>query len=196
MKKALFSAVLASVISLPAIAATDSYTLDPTHTFANFEIDHFGYSTHRGRFNTTTGKLSLDVAEKTGSVEVNIDTASIDTGFAKLEEHLRGEDFLDVKKFPKMTFKSSKFGFEGDNLSSIEGELTLHGVTKPVTLTVTHFKCAMHPLFKKDVCGATATTTIKRTEFGVTKYAPAVGDGVKILLQVEAAKDVAEPAKK
>lgn len=195
MKKALFSVVLASVISLPAVAAPDSYTLDPTHTFANFEIDHFGYSTHRGRFNTTTGKLSLDVAGKTGSVEVNIDTASIDTGFAKLEEHLRGEDFLDVKKFPKMTFKSSKFAFEGDNLSSIQGELTLHGVTKPVTLTVTHFKCAMHPLFKKDVCGATATTTIKRTEFGVTKYAPAVGDEVKILLQVEAAKDAPEAKK-
>lgn len=196
MKKALFSALLASVISLPVAAAPDSYTLDPTHTFANFEIDHFGYSTHRGRFNTTTGKLSLDVAEKTGSVEVNIDTASIDTGFAKLEEHLRGEDFLDVKKFPKMTFKSSKFDFEGDNLSSIEGELTLHGVTKPVTLTVTHFKCAVHPMFKKDVCGATASTTIKRTEFGVTKYAPAVGDEVKILLQVEAAKDAPEAAKK
>lgn len=195
MKKALFSAVLASVMVLPAVASADSYTLDPTHTFANFEIDHFGFSTHRGRFNTTSGKLTLDVAEKTGSVEVSIDTASIDTGFAKLEEHIRSEDFLDVKKFPKMTFKSSKFDFEGEMLTSIEGDLTLHGVTKPVTLAVTHFKCDVNPIFKKFVCGAAATTTIKRTEFGVTKYAPAVSDDVKIILQVEAAKD-AEPAKK
>jgi polyisoprenoid-binding protein YceI len=190
MKKALIPALLA-IVSMPSFA-TDTYTIDPAHTFAHFEVDHLGFSTHRGRFNTTTGKLTLDIAKKTGSVEVDIDAASIDTGFAKLEEHLRGEDFLDVKKFPTLSFKSSKFEFKNEVLTSVAGELTLHGVTKPVTLTVTHFKCAVHPMFKKDVCGAAASTSIKRTEFGVSKYAPVLGDEVKILLQVEAGKDVAK----
>lgn len=188
MKKQIIAVLFAGIIAAPALAA-DNYTIEPGHTFPSFEINHLGFSTQRGRFNATKGKVTLDPANKAGSVEINIDASSISTGLAKLEEHLKGEDFFDAKKFPDITFKSNKMNFSGDKLSSVEGELTLHGVTKPVTLNVTSFNCGVHPMTKKNVCGADATTTIKRSEFDIKKYVPAVGDEVKILIQAEMVKD-------
>ncbi len=172
-----------------ALAAPESYTVDPTHTFPSFEISHLGFSTQRGRFNSTKGRVVLDLKARTASVEITIDAASIDTGLDKLETHLRNPDFFDVEKYPTLSFTSTGARFNGDKLIALTGDLTIRGQTKPVTFTVTAFKCGMHPVAKKQACGAEATTTIKRSDFGMTYGLPAVGDAVKLLLQIEAHKD-------
>ena len=169
--------------------AADSYTIDPSHTFPRFEISHFGFSTHQGQFNKTTGKIVLDRAAKTGSIEITVDTASIGTGDPALEKHLKSEDFFNVAKFPTMVFKSKSVKFNGDVPASAEGELTLLGVTRPLTLTITRVKCAPHPMLKKEDCGAEVTGMLKRSEFGMKTYVPAVGDEVTLRIQVESIKD-------
>jgi polyisoprenoid-binding protein YceI len=169
--------------------AADSYTLDPTHTFPRFEISHFGFSTHHGQFNKTAGKLVLDRAAKTGSVEITVQTASVGTGDPKLEEHLRSPDFFNVEKFPTMAFKSKSVKFNGDVPASAEGDLTLLGVTKPLTLSIARVKCAPHPMLKKEGCGAEVTGTLKRSDFGMKTYIPNLGDEVTMRIQIEAAKD-------
>lgn len=188
MKKTLIVLALASSMSVSAFAA-DSYTIDARHTFPSFEISHLGFSIQRGRFNKTAGRITLDTAAKTGTIDVTIDATSISTGLPDLEEHLRGEDFFDTAKYPTITFTSKKLKFDGDKLVGADGDFTMHGVTKPVSLQLDHFKCGIHPMTKKFNCGANATTQIKRSEFGITKYVPAVGDDVKIAIQVEASKD-------
>ena len=168
--------------------APETYNVDSTHTFARFSYSHFGMSTQLSRFNTTSGTIVLDKAAKTGSVDVVIDTKSVDSGFAVFNGHLQGEDFLDTAKFPTATFKSTKVVFEGDKPTAVEGNLTIKGITKPVTLKVTSFLNQAHPMLKKDAIGADATVTVKRTEFNAGKYAPYVGDDVTITLSVEAVK--------
>jgi polyisoprenoid-binding protein YceI len=187
MKRTLLVLMLAA--SLPSFAAMETYTIDPRHTFPSFEVGHFGYSIQRGRFNRTSGRIGLDTAARTGSVEVTIDTASVSTGLDKLEEHLRGEDFLDAAKFPAMTFKSRKFDFDGDRVKSVEGDLTLRGISRPVTLAATAFRCAPHPMTKKEVCGAEFTTTLKRSEFGMKYALPALADDVLLRINIEAIHD-------
>ena len=189
MKTKLALLSIACAVATPAVGATETYTIDPKHTLPSFEINHLGFSTQRGRFNATSGKITLDREAKRGTVLVTIETASVDTGVAKLEEHLRGEDFFNVAKFPAMTFKSSTLKFSGDVPVAAEGELTLLGVTKPVTLAITAFKCGQHPIAKKEACGADATTTIRRSDFGMSYALPAVGDEVKLVINVEAFKD-------
>lgn len=174
---------------VPASFAADHYTIDPTHTYPSFEIDHMGFSTTRGRFNSVQGKLSLDRDAKTGSVEVSIDAASIDTGLVKLEDALRSADYFDVKNHPTLTFRGHKFRFDDNRVSVVEGELTLMGVTRPVTLTLTRFKCGLNLLRLRQACGADANATIKRSDFGLSKGLPLVGDEVKILISIEAVKD-------
>jgi polyisoprenoid-binding protein YceI len=167
-------------------AAPVTYEIDGSHTFPRFSYSHFGFSTQLSRFDKTTGKVVFDAQAKTGSVDVVIDTRSVNTGFADFNGHIQGEDFLDTQKFPTATFKSTKVVFEGDQPKSIEGVLTLKGVSKPVTLTVTSFQAVPHPMLKKPALGANATTTIKRTEFNAGKYAPYVGDEVRIDIAIEA----------
>jgi polyisoprenoid-binding protein YceI len=176
-------------LSLAAPVMADNYTFDPTHTYPNFTISHLGFSTMHGRFNTTSGKLVMDRAKGTGSVDIVIETASIDTAFAKRDEHLRSPDFFNAAEFPKITFKSTKVTFQGDTKASVEGNLTIMGVTKPVTLSVDRIFCGVHPFNKKDVCGFEATTAIKRSDFGVKYGLPAIGDDVAITLEAEAVKD-------
>jgi polyisoprenoid-binding protein YceI len=188
MKTKLLIATLVATLAAPALAA-DTYSIDPGHTHPSFEISHFGWSTQRGRFDKVSGKLTLDRAAKTGSVDVTIDVTSISTGVAKLDEHLKSEDFFNAAKYPTITFKSKKLNFTGDKPSSVDGEITLLGVTKPLTLAISAFQCAPNQFIKKEVCGADATGTIKRTEFGMAKYAPNLGDDVKLLINVEASKD-------
>ncbi len=188
MNKTLIALALSSTLSVSAFAA-DSYTIDPRHTFPSFEINHLGFSTQRGRFNTSAGKITLDTAAKSGSIAVTIDAASVDTGLAELEKHIQSEEFFEVAKYPTITFTSRNLKFDGDKLAGADGDFTLHGVTRPVSLLIDHFRCAPHPMNKKPTCGANATATIKRSEFGITKYLPAVGDEVKIIIQVEFTKD-------
>ena len=188
MKHLLVTALVAS-LAAAAHAAPENYTIDPSHTYAHWSLSHLGYSLQQGRFNKTSGKITLDLAAKTGSADISIDTASIDSGWPKRDDHLRSGDFFNVAKFPAMTFKSNKFVFTGDKLTGVDGELTLLGVTKPVKLAVSLFHCAPHPMMKKAWCGAAASTSIKRSEFGLSAYVPGVGDDVSITLQVEAGKD-------
>ena len=180
--------IFAAVAAAPALAAPETYVVDGNHTFPRFSYNHLGYSIQMSRFDKATGTVTLDKAAKTAAVDIVIDTKSVNTGSATFNEHIQGEDFLDTAKHPTATFKSTKVNFDGDKPASIEGTLTLKGVTKPVTLTVTDFKAAPHPMLKKDAIGANATTKVKRTDFNMGKNAPYVGDEVTIDIAIEAVK--------
>jgi polyisoprenoid-binding protein YceI len=169
-----------------AVAAPVSYTPNADHTFARFSYDHMGFSTQESRFDKITGTVTLDVAAKTGSVDLVIDTKSVDTGSELFNGHIQGADFLDTAQFPTATFKSTAVKFDGDKPVSVTGNLTLKGVTKPVTLNVTQFKHGMN-MMKKDAIGANATATIKRSDFQMAKYAPMVSDDVTLTIALEAA---------
>jgi polyisoprenoid-binding protein YceI len=191
LRRRLLKKTLALLIALstPAYATPVNYTIDGNHTFPLFEVDHLGFSTQRGRFNKTSGKITLDVAARTGSVEVSIDAASIDMGFAKWNDNMRGDGFFNTAEFPTITFKAGQLVFDGDKPVSAEGSLTLLGVTKPVTLTLTRFHCAPHPLNKRETCGADIIARLKRSEFGMSKYIPSVSDEVRLIIPVEAYKE-------
>ena len=185
-KLASLACAVALAASPAAFAAPVTYTIDGSHTFARFSYSHFGLSTQLSRFDKTTGTVVLDKAAKTASIDVTIDTKSVNTGSALFNEHIQGEDFLDTGKYPTATFKSSKVKFDGDKPVEIDGTLTLKGVSKPVTLKVTNYTNMAHPMMKKDAIGADATTVVKRTEFNAGKYAPHVGDDVTITVSLEA----------
>jgi polyisoprenoid-binding protein YceI len=178
-----------------AWAAEESYTFDPYHTYPNFKVSHLGFSTMYGQFTRTTGKMTLDPG-KSGSVEITIDASSIDTGMQdkgpmprSRDDHLRSNDFLNVVEFPEITYKSTRVIFDGDEKATIEGDLTLLGVTKPVTLEVDRIKCGTHPFNKKEMCGFNATGTLKRSDFGMTYGLPAIGDELTLMIEAEATKD-------
>jgi polyisoprenoid-binding protein YceI len=148
------------------MAAT--YQLDPTHTYPSFAADHFGgLSIWRGKFTKTTGTVTLDRKNKTGSVEVTINPASIDTGNDELNEHLLTPAFFDVAKYPEAVYKGTQIKFDGDKPVEVIGTLTLHGVTKPVDLKIESFKCMMHPMLKREVCGVEAHADFQRDQFGL-----------------------------
>ncbi|HZX33307.1 MAG TPA: YceI family protein [Rhodocyclaceae bacterium] len=177
------------VFSVQAAAEPETYVIDGKHTFPRFEYSHFGFSNQIQRFDRTSGKIVIDRAAKTGSVEVAIDVNSVDTGNTELTAHLLSEEFFDAKHFPAILFKSRTMRFDDDRVAAVDGNLTIKGITKPVTLTVTSFKCMPHPLIKKEACGANATAKILRTDFNLGKYAPAVSDEVTLSIAVEAVKE-------
>jgi polyisoprenoid-binding protein YceI len=180
--------ILATVAAAPALAAPETFAVDSTHTFPRFSYNHLGYSIQMSRFDKATGTVTLDKAARTAAVDIVIDTKSVNTGSATFNEHIQGEDFLDTAKHPTATFKSTKVVFEGDKPVSIDGNLTLKGITKPVTLKVTSFHAMPHPMMKKDAIGANATTKVKRTDFNMGKNVPYVGDEVTIDISLEAVK--------
>jgi len=182
-------AVAITASSFAAVAAPETYVMDGSHTFPRFSYSHFGYSTQLSHFDKTSGKIVIDKAAKSGSVDVTIDMKSVNTGSALFNSHIQGEDFLDTAKFPTATYKSTKVNFDGDKVVSVDGNLTIKGITKPVTLSITSFQCMPHPMLKKDACGANATAVIKRSEFNAGKYAPYVGDDVTLTIAVEAIKE-------
>lgn len=192
----LATVVTLGLLPLAALAAPETYNIDTLHSFPSFSVSHFGMSTMFGRFERMTGKVSIDRAAKTGSLEVKIPTATVSTGDAKRtdgarsrDDHLRAADFFNSTEFPDMVYKSTKFNFAGDRLESIDGNLTLLGVTKPVKLTVTSFNCGANPMSKKEMCGSDATGSIKRTDFGMKFGVPAIGDDIKLMINVEAYKE-------
>ncbi len=187
MKK-LVTLMIAATLSSVAYAAPETYVIDTNHSMPRFEYSHLGYSLQLSRFDMVSGKITLDRAAKTGSVDVTIDAKSVNTGSTLFNGHIQGEDFFDTAKYPTITFKSNKVNFDGEKVASVDGDLTIKGVTKPVTLTVNSFLCMPHPMLKKDACGATATTKVKRTDFNMGKYAPYVSDEVTLTIPVEAVK--------
>jgi polyisoprenoid-binding protein YceI len=188
LKRNAFAVLLLASLPLAAHAA-DTYTIDPTHTYEHFSVSHLGFSTMQGRFEKSSGKITLDRAHKTGSVNIDIETASLSTGFAKRDDHLRSPDFFNAAEFPKISYKSSAIKFNGDTPSSVEGTLTMAGVSKPVTLTIDAFKCGTNPMNKKELCGAGATAQVKRSDFGIKYGLPGIGDDIKLVFEIEAYKD-------
>lgn len=173
-----------------AAAAPITYNVDPEHTHPAFDVDHFGgLSVWRGNFKKTTGKLTLDTAAKTGTVDVIIDTSTIDFAHDKLNEHVSGPEILNVAQFPTAEYKGTLGGFTNGAPTTVSGNLTLHGVTKPVTLKINTFKCMQNPMSKKDVCGADASGTFSRADFGVN-YGQQYGfnQDVNLHIQVEGIK--------
>ena len=185
------SAALLLGLSAPAFAEVEHYTVDPEHTYASFEAPHIQQiSIWRGKFDhTQSGTVTLDRAKKTGTVDIVIDTSSIDFGHEKMNKHAKSADFFDVEKFPTATYHSDSIKFDGDAPSEVNGQLTLHGVTKPVVLKINSFKCIMHPMLKVQVCGADASASFDRSDFGIAYAVPMTGGQVKLQIQVEAKLD-------
>jgi polyisoprenoid-binding protein YceI len=190
------AAALASLLLLPAgaVFADETYTFDPVHSQPRYEIQHMrGLSTQIGYFTKLNGKVTLDRAAKKGSIDVTIDTTSIKTHDAgRLDTIVKGEQYFNVEKYPTMTFKSSNLVFDGDKIVGAEGELTMIGVTKPVSLKVTNFACGENPFNKKPMCGGEATANIKRSEWGMKAGIPmSSSDDVRITIPIEAYREEA-----
>ncbi|MBC3869846.1 YceI family protein [Undibacterium oligocarboniphilum] len=182
--------IIAALFASAAPAFADTYNVDPSHTYPSFEADHFGgLSVWRGKFTKNSGKITLDRAAKTGTVDITIDANSIDFGHEKLNEHARSKEMFNVAQFPTATYKGTSIKFNGDTPVAVQGEFTLLGVTRPLTLTINKFKCIQHPMLKKEVCGADASAEFKRTDFGLN-YGIAYGFApeVKLAIEVEAIK--------
>ena len=180
--------LIAVLLAGAAVSAqAQTYTVEPTHTYPSFEVGHMGISVFRGKFTKTKGTVVLNRAAKTGTVDIHIDPASIDFGHEKLEAHVKNADMLDVAKYPDITYKG-KVAFAGDAPATITGDFTMMGVTRPLTLTVTSFKCIEHPMMKREVCGADASGEFKRSDFGLKYGLPRHGDNVKLAIQIEAIK--------
>lgn len=195
MRKILIGLTLATVVPT-GIAAPESYTLDPYHTFVHFGVDHNGFSTIWGRFDRSAGKFTFDRESGKLALEVNVETASVTTGDntrgnrpRSRDEHLRSADFFNSAEFPRMVYKATNAKFNGNIPAVIQGELTLLGVTKPVALTVDRWTCAPHPVTKRPICGGNAVASLRRSDFGMKWGIPATGDDVKIVVTFEALKD-------
>lgn len=188
MKKYLAAFALTGALVAPAFSA-DSYTIDPEYTIPTFEVEHLGFTTQHGRFNKSSGKVTLDVAARKGSVEFTIMTDSIDLGSTAWNLHISSDGLFNVEKFLTMYFKSDKLIFEGDKVVAADGNLTLIGVTKPLRIAVNRFACGVNPVNHKALCAGNITANIKRSDFGMVKYIPAVSDDIKIAVPVEAYKD-------
>jgi len=186
------SAALLLALSAPAFAEVEHYTVDPAHTYASFEVAHIqGISFWRGKFDRTqSGTVTLDRSAKTGTVDITIDTSSIDFGLEKMNTHAKSADFFDVQKYPTAVYHADNIKFDGDVPVEIDGQLTLHGVTKPVALKINSFKCIIHPVLKVQVCGADAAAEFDRSDFGIDHLVNMTGTGlVKLQIQVEGQLD-------
>jgi polyisoprenoid-binding protein YceI len=187
MQKYFIVAALA-LLPIKSIMAAD-YTIDPAHTFVSFAINHLGFSTMRGKFDRQSGSLQFDPAAKQASVTIEIDASSIDTGHGKRDAHLQSPDFLNAVENPTITFKSTGATWNGDKPATLTGDLTILGVSKPVTLTITSMNCGPNPFSKKETCGFDATASITRTDYGVNYGAPAIGVVLDLQIEVEAIKN-------
>ncbi len=181
--------ILVPFLLVTTCVSAQVYNIDPSHTYPSFEADHMGLSVWRGKFTKSSGKIVLDRQSKTGgSVEISIDASTVDFGHAKMNEKARGDEMFNVAKYPTVTFKSTALRFDGDKLVAVEGEMTMLGITKPLSLTLTHFKCLIHPLHKREVCGADAHGRFDRSDFGMNIGLPRFSPEIKLAIQVEGVK--------
>jgi polyisoprenoid-binding protein YceI len=181
--------VMGVLLAAPAAAAPETYVIDLPHSFSNFEVGYLGVTSIRGRFNKTTGTITLDRVGKTGSIEAQIDVTTVDTGYARRDELLRTENYFNAAEYPTMTFRSKNLRFNGDDLAGADGELTLLGVTRPVSVELVSLKCITHPTNKRETCGAIATGTIRRSDFGMTRASRSIGDDIRVFINVFAYKN-------
>lgn len=183
------AAALLWAVCVAARAEPVVYLVDSNHTQPAFEASHLGISTYRGKFTRVKGRVVLDREARAGELSITIDPQSVLTGDPTLDGVLAGEDFFSVQRYPAITYKSRRIVFEGDRPVRVEGELTMVGVTRPVTLAVHSFGCAKQPFTRREVCGADASATLRRSEFGMTRYASLLGDEVRLLIPVEAVRE-------
>jgi polyisoprenoid-binding protein YceI len=182
-------AVLMATGACSTFAASETYVIDPAHTYPSIEFSHMGISVWRGKFDKTTGTIVIDRAAKTGSVDIHVDPASINFGLADMDDKARSEDFFNVAKYPTATYKGT-LKFEGDAPKSIVGEITLLGVTKPLTLTINSTKCIPHPMTGKELCGADAQGEVNWSQFGMkwSKFGEGEAGRLVMHIQVEGSK--------
>jgi len=188
--------LLACGTACAAAAASEEFLVDPSHTYPLFEVRHLGISTQRGRFEKTEGRIVLDAQAGRGTIDIVINATTVSTGNRLLDAQLKGEDFFDVERFPTITFRSTRLEFEKAQPKLAVGELTMLGITQPVTLVVEKYGCTRLPFFVRLTCGADVAATISRSAFGMKSYANFIGDEVRIAVQIEAVKQerAAEPA--
>ena len=186
---ALATAAAAVLSTSVAQAEPATYAIDPSHTFATFQISHFGASVNRGRFDKKEGTVQFDRAGKSGKVDVTFDTGSINTGTPAFDKHIKSADMFNAEQHPTMRFVSDKFVFDGDKVSSVEGKLTMLGKTQPLTLKANQFNCYQSPMLKREVCGGDFEATIDRTQWGMN-YGVEWGfpKNVRLIAQIEAVK--------
>ncbi|HEX4896430.1 MAG TPA: YceI family protein [Solimonas sp.] len=187
MLRSCLLAALLICATVPAPAA-ERYTLDAAHTYPSLEMSHMGLSIWRGKFNHSSGHVVMDRKARTGTVEVKVQSASIDFGHDKMNEHASDPDWLAVEKYPTIDYRG-KLVFEGDTPRAVDGELTLRGVTRPLRLKINQFKCIDHPYYKKEACGADAEGEFNRADFGMTQYSEGEAGRIRLRIQVEALKD-------
>lgn len=182
--------IVSAALALTATGASAQvYNIEPGHTYPSFEADHMGLSFWRGKFTKSGGKVVLERGSATGgSIEITIDASTVDFGHAKMNEKARGDEMFNVAKYPTITYKSKTLKFDGDRLVGVEGEMTMLGITRPLALNVTHFKCIIHPMLKREVCGADAYGRFDRSEFGMNIGLPRFSPEIKLAIQVEAVK--------
>ena len=183
-----FVAAAACLFALGAAqASSPTYVIEPTHTFVNFEVSHFGTSFNRGRWDKKEGTVQFDRVARTGRVDLTIDMNSINTGVAQFDGHLKSKDFFNATEHPSARFVGERFVFNGDKVAAVEGTLTMLGKSNPVTLKANQFNCYTNPIFKREVCGGDFEATIQRSQWGITYGMPVVApDSVRLLIQVEA----------
>ncbi len=183
------AAILFASVSSSAFAAVEKYQIEPNHSHVNWTANHFGFSNQTGKFSDIAGEINFDEKKpQDSSVDVTIKIASLTTGLPKFDGHLKSADLFDEKQFPTAKFVSKKVKVTGKNTAKVEGELTLHGVTKPVTLNAKFNKSDVSVITQKPTVGFSATATIKRSEFGMNYAVPAVSDEVSLIIEVEANK--------
>ncbi|MGY6587988.1 MAG: YceI family protein [Wenzhouxiangella sp.] len=178
--------VLSVSFAAPLLAAPETYIIDDSHTYPSFSWNHFGLSTQQARFNRTTGTITIDREALTGSVDIEIDMTSVNTGYPDFDEHIQGEGFFNTAEFPTATFRSTEVHFDGDTPVSVDGELTINGVTRPVTLEINSFTAMVHPMVQRPAIGANASTNILRSDFDAGQFVPSVSDEVRIDIAMEA----------
>ena len=190
MTRLLTAFVIGSLVAGAAAAAPMTYTVDPMHTFPSFAADHMGLSVWRGKFNRTSGTVTLDREASTGTLQIAIDTTSVDFGLDALNQKAAEPDLFDLARYPQATYSGKLVDFVDGKPTRATGQLTFRGVTRPVDLEIRSFKCMPHPLYKREVCGADAVTTIKRDEYGMDAgKAYGFNMDVKLEIQVEALRN-------
>ena len=176
------------LLSLPLFAAAETYDVDSMHSMPSFTFKHLNLSSFRGRFDQITGNIDFDPVHHTGGAIIAINLDSVSTGVPMLDQFLRGAKFFDTAKFPTAIFTSNSFKFSDEQLVSVSGDLSLHGITKPVVLEIVYLSCRTHPLLNVPSCGADASVTIKRSDFGLDAFIGNDSDEVKVDISVEALK--------
>lgn len=195
MRKIKKSLALLACAGLPVLAwaTPEEFTIEPGHTFPSFETSHMGLSFWRGKFDKSSGKIWLDRPARTGTLDIVIDMNSVNFGLPVMDSRAKGEHFFDTEKYPTATYHSDSITFEGDVPVAVNGQLTMHGVTRPVPLKIVHFKCTLHPMFKREICGADARAEFDRRDFGMTNDIVPTDPNVRLSIQVEALRGATLP---